>query len=64
MELLQCSKNTLIQELFQMKRNQIKDSEGTRNVSVLRRLNELKYYLIMLEISHTFLRRIATENQS
>ena len=62
-ELLQCSKNTLIQELFQLKRSHIQESDGTRAVSVLRRFNELKYYLIMLEVSHWFLRRIATENQ-
>jgi len=63
-ELLQCSKNTLIQELSQLKRNHIQDSDGTRAVSVLRRFNELKYYLIMFEVFHWFLRQIAAENQS
>ena len=42
-ELLQGSKNTLIQELFQLKRNCTQNSDGTRSVSVLPCFNELKY---------------------
>ena len=62
-ELLQGSKNTLIQELFQLKRNCTQDSDGTRTVSVLPRFNDLNY-LILSELSHWFLKQIATENQS
>ena len=43
-ELLQGSKNTLIQELFQLKRNCTRESDGTRTVKVLPRFNELKIF--------------------
>ena len=62
-ELLQGSKNTLIQELFQLKRNCTQDNDSTRTVSVLPCFNELKH-LILFELSRWFLRQIATENQS
>ena len=51
-ELLQGSKNALIQELFQLKRNCTQDSDGTRTVSVL------PYELKILNN----LKQIATEN--